>query len=95
MPEKRATMRGPSSATFVLLQTMSVCARYVLPSLLDFAMRNPQVTRFREQIVPGAGGWCSKSASDRAAICRSTLRPSTESWRSIRRKSSSRWRVVS
>ena len=35
---------------------MSVYTRYVLPPLLDFAMRNTEVTRFREQIVPGARG---------------------------------------
>lgn len=35
---------------------MSVYTRYVLPPLLDLAMRNKELTRFREQIVPGARG---------------------------------------
>ena len=35
---------------------MSVYARFVLPPLLDFAMRNAELMRYREQLVPGARG---------------------------------------
>jgi ubiquinone/menaquinone biosynthesis C-methylase UbiE len=35
---------------------MGLYARCILPPLLDFAMRNAEVTRFRERLVPGARG---------------------------------------
>ena len=35
---------------------MSLYSRYVLPHVIDLGMRNAEVTPFREQVVPGAGG---------------------------------------
>ena len=35
---------------------MSVYARYILPWLIDLGMRNPEVTRFRSELVSGARG---------------------------------------
>jgi len=36
--------------------TMSLCAKYVLPRLINLAMRNKDVTRLRAESVPQARG---------------------------------------